>query len=66
MKYNRGDINDTMSIAIMAAKRDNIPYYIEATAYGLLITKFKPPMWSAYFVINPDGKVSKHTGGSIK
>jgi hypothetical protein len=59
IRYNRGDINSTMDAALKSAKICNTPVYIETTAYGFHITQRKPPSWSPYYKVTPDGKIEK-------
>jgi hypothetical protein len=58
IKYDRGDISSTMNAALKLAKLCKTVVYIEATAYGFYISQRKPPIWTPYYKITPEGEVS--------
>jgi len=59
IKYNRGDINSTMSAALKLSKITQFPVYIESTVDGFYISRRKPPSWSDYYKVMPDGEFEK-------
>lgn len=52
MKYNRGDINDTLRVAKIVSQRDNRARYVFATAGGFLIDRNPPPFAQAHYIVD--------------
>lgn len=52
MKYNRGNINDTLRVAKIISCRDNKPRYVFATSAGYLIDKNPPIFAQAHYLID--------------
>jgi hypothetical protein len=51
MRYNRGDISDTMRAAIALSKKQRPAVYVYATGCGFLISKARPPFAQAHYII---------------
>ena len=52
MKYNRGNINDTLRVAKIVLGRDNKARYVFATANGFLIDRNPPPFAQAHYIVD--------------
>ena len=57
IKYNRADINSTMTVADGIAQRNNLIMYVFATAYGYTIEQRPPPFDQDYYKIWPNHSV---------
>ena len=52
MKYNRGNIEDTLRVARIVSGKDNKPRFVFATAYGFVIDKNPPPVCQQHYRID--------------
>ena len=62
MKYNKGNLSDTMRVATLTAKKRNCVQYVSPTAYGLLIDEAIPAPWLQHYVVSPDGACTYRGG----
>jgi hypothetical protein len=58
MRYQRGDINDTMRVAMITSSRNRKAVYVYATACGYLISPKPPAFAQAHYIV--DGKHVEH------
>ena len=55
--YNRGDINNTVSVAFKSAKKNDKPVYIIAVYGGYRIERERPPGSQSFYIVNQDGRI---------
>ena len=60
MRYNRGDLQSTLTAACDAARRWGRTAYVFGTAFGLLVERFKPPFKQDYYEATAGGTVTFH------
>lgn len=56
-RYNRGDINNTVSVAFENAKKNDKPVYIIAVYGGYRIVHGKPPGSQSFYIVNQNGRI---------
>jgi len=52
MRYNRGDINDTLRVASISSVKNNRVKYVFATGCGFLIDNNPPVFTQAFYIVN--------------
>jgi hypothetical protein len=64
MGYKRNDIESTIESAKRCANRDNIIYYVFATAYGYTINK-SAPYWQKSYMVRPASQLLSPTDSQV-